>query len=244
MVSSSLTSPTNFKMTEQEIYDIYVLQSRNVRYLKKVHKGIIRDVNSALKKNDKFKADMSTKLLALHYSVLSEAQFIQILFTPKTFSFSQIQVIKGESSIVEKWKKMIDIAMDRVGDWNTDQDFLDQRNELHNIIDIYIKEPQGLRNKMAHGQWIHALNSNTTKENIPLTIRLGDLNVVEIQIWANVHQYLAAIIRDLIQSPQENFLDSYLSNLSEFRSFILESQTWTIGKRISRLQKKIKKEEI
>ncbi len=225
-------------MTNQEIYDLYVLQSRNVRQLKKVQKNLIKDINFYIKKNDEFQVEIKTKLLALLYCAISEAQFIQILHTPNGFSFTEITQIKNQRSITESWKSMIDLAMNKVGDWNNNVDLLGRRNRLHDIIKIYIEEPQGLRNKIAHGQWIHALNNKNTKENEEITIKINSLNVVTITIWARVHQYLATIIRDLVQSPQIGHHNNYWVNLVELDNFLQESNSWSMEKRRQRIQNK------
>ena len=228
-------------MNEQEIYDLYVLQSKNVRRLKQVQKNLIRDINFYLKRNDEFQVEIKTKLLALLYCTLSEAQFIQILHTPKGFTFPEITQIKSKRSITESWKLMIDLAMNKVGDWNNNVDLMGRRNKLHEIIGKYIEEPQGIRNKIAHGQWVHALNSQNTNENEDITQKISDLNVVELTIWAKIHQYLAYIIRDLVQSPQIGHHNNYWVNLIELEQFIIESSNWTIEKRKERLSKKLKK---
>ena len=136
---------------------------------------------------------------------------------------------------------MIDLAMDKVGDWNNNPDLLGRRNKLHSIIVRYIKEPQGIRNKIAHGQWIHALNRHNTKENEDITAKIKNLNVVQLTRWSKVHQYLAYIIRDLVQSPQNGNHNNYWTNLVELETFLIESETWTIEKRKERVQKKVLK---
>lgn len=238
MTGSSPVSPSNNIMDNQEIYDLYVLQSKNVRRLKKVQKSLVKDINFYLQKNDDFQVEIKTKLLALLYCTISEAQFIQILHTPSGFSYAEITQIKNQRSITESWKLMIDLAMDKVGDWRNNADLNGRRNKLHEIIKTYIEEPHGIRNKIAHGQWIHALNSNNTKENEEITQKINSLNVVSLTIWAEVHQYLALIIRDLIQSPQIGHHNNYWVNLVELEQYLQKSANWTIEKRKERLQKK------
>jgi len=225
-------------MTNQEIYDLYVLQSKNVRRLKQVQKSLIKDINFYIKKNDEFQVEIKTKLLSLLYCTISEAQFIQILHTPSGFPFAEITQIKNRRSITESWKLMIDLAMDKVGDWNNNADLLGRRNRLHEIIKTYIEEPQGLRNKIAHGQWIYALNSQNTKENEEITVKINKLNVVDITIWSKVHQHLAMIIRDLVQSPQVGYHNNYWVNLVALDNFLQESSSWSMEKRRLRIQNK------
>ena len=109
-------------MTEAEIKDIHVLQSRNVRYLKRVQKNMTMDINHYLIKNDTFQVNIKTKLFSLIYSALSEAQFTQIIHTPFGFRHSEILKIQGKRSLVESWNYMLDLALDKVGDWKTNKD--------------------------------------------------------------------------------------------------------------------------
>lgn len=194
------------------------------------------DINHYLIKNDSFQVNIKTKLLSLLYSALSEAQFTQILHTPFGFLHSEILKIQNQRSLVESWFLMLDIALKKVGDWKTNKDLETRRTTLKKIIGEYIEKPQELRNKIAHGQWIHALNSNNTKENPDTTSRIGDLNVVKITIWFEVHQYLCFIIRDLIQSPQKGFHNNYWTNLTNLEEFLKKSQSWTLEKRIKGLR--------
>ncbi|OPB86643.1 hypothetical protein BAS06_15720 [Elizabethkingia miricola] len=225
-------------MTDAEIKDIHILQSRNVRYLKKVQKNITMDINLSLVKNDQFQIGIKTKIYSLLYSALSEAQFTQILHTPFGFNHSEILKIQKQHSLVESWNYMLDLALLKVGDWNTNTDLKARREFLRETIKEYIEKPQELRNKIAHGQWIHALNSPNTKENTDTTNRILNLNIVTISIWFEIHQYLCFIIRDLIQSPQKGFHNNYWQNFSDLQTFIAKSTNWTLEKRVQSLKVK------
>lgn len=224
-------------MTEQEIYDLYVLQSKNVRKLKKVESNVVRTINEYLKKNDEFQVELNTKLYALVYCTLSEAQFIQILNTPNGFLYTEIEKIKTEKTrngVIKAWELLFDMAFDKVNsEWRENDDLKTRRNELKTITDEYIKKPSELRNKIAHGQWDFALNRENTKENESKTIELNELSVVQISIWSEVHQYLGLIVRDLIQSPKNGFHNKYWSNLTKLQSFLIKSSNWTIEKRLA-----------
>lgn len=223
-------------MTDAEIKNIHVIQSRNVRHLKRVQKNMTMDINHYLIKNDSFQVSIKTKLFSLLYSALSEAQFTQILHTPFGFLHSEILKIQNQRSLVESWFLMLDIALQKVGDWKTNKDLETRRTTLKKIIGEYIEKPQELRNKIAHGQWVHALNSKNTNENPDTTLRISDLNVVKITIWFEVHQYLCFIIRDLIQSPQKGFHNNYWTNLTNLEDFLNKCQSWTLEKRIKGLK--------
>jgi hypothetical protein len=227
-------------MTRQEIYDLYVLQSKNVRKLKKVEANLVRTINTYLKKNDSFQVELNTKLYALVYCTLSEAQFIQIVNTPDGFIDTEIEKIKAEKTkngVVKAWELLFDMAFEKVNvNWKTNEDLMIRKNELQNIIDNYIKPPSELRNKIAHGQWDFALNRESTAENTSKTLELNNLTVVQITIWSKVHQFLGLIVRDLIQSPKNGFHVNYWTNLTKLEQLIAESSNWSMTKRIATLR--------
>ena len=225
-------------MTDLEIKNIHILQSRNVRHLKRVQKNLTMDINLYLVKNDQFQVGIKTKIYSLLYSALSEAQFTQILHTPFGFLHSEILKIQNQRSLVDSWNLMLDQALLKVGDWKANKDLEERRKFLKQTIEEYIEKPQELRNKIAHGQWVHSLNSLNTKENVDTSNRISSLNVVTISIWFEVHQYLCFIIRDLIQSPQKGFHNNYWTNLTDLQTFLTESKNWTLEKRIKSLKLK------
>lgn len=222
-------------MTEQEIFDLYVLQSKNVRKLKKVEGNLKRTINSYLKKNDSFQVELNTKLYALVYCTLSEAQFIQIVNTPNGFVDTEIENIKNEkkrNGVIKAWELLFDMAFYKVNvDWRNNSDLLGRREEIQQIIDTYIKKPSELRNKIAHGQWDFALNRENTKENEDKTLELEGLTVIQVSIWSEVHQFLGLIVRDLIQSPQKGFHNNYWNHLTKLNDFLIKSSSWTMDKR-------------
>ncbi len=227
-------------MTDKEIYDLYVLQSKNVRRLKQVQKNLMKDINFYLRKNNEFQVEIKTKLLALLHCTLSEAQFIQILHTPDGFTSSEIEKIKSakNSKLEDGWELMIDHAMDKVGDWKNINDLLDKRNSLLEKIREYIISPSIIRNKIAHGQWEFALNRDNTKENAKLTEQLNQLNVVEISKWFDVHQYMGLIIRDLIQSPKKGFHNNYWINFTDLDEYLYKCKNWTMETKKAQLKMK------
>lgn len=223
-------------MTKEEIFQIYILQSRNVRKLGKIKKSLVREINHHLKKSDEYQVDLRTKLLALLYCAWSEAQFIQIVHTPNSFSSSEIdniKQVKDKQGIVEGWNKMIEIALSKVGRWQKGSDLPNRKKKLLSIIKEYIQEPSQLRNKIAHGQWVVALNRENTAQNQELTQKLQTLDFVEITKWFKVHSFLGFIVRDLVQSPQKGFHNNYWTNLTELEMYLNRTKRWnTTSKKI------------
>lgn len=225
-------------MTNEELKELQKIQSRNVRHLKKVQKNLTMDINNSLLKADSFKVSLKTNFYSLLYSSLSEAQFVQILYTPYGFREREINRIKAERAIFKQWALMIDIALSKVGNHTQNQDLIAKRDYLLGIVEEFIEKPQLVRNKIAHGQWLHALNNPMTGENTDTSSAIAALNVVEISKWFEVHQYLCFIVRDLIQSPSKGFHNNYWKHYTELEDFVNSSRNWTLEKRIEDIKRK------
>ncbi|QEN06252.1 hypothetical protein EW093_16670 [Thiospirochaeta perfilievii] len=225
-------------MNNDEIKTLYKLQTKNVKYLKKVQKNFIKDNNIGLRKNDNFSVDFKTKMLSLLFSTLSEAQFTQILYTPNGLYYSEIEKISSINNIVLKWEELLEVSLTRVGDWTQNPDLEKKRNIIKSIIKDYIEKPQLLRNKIAHGQWIYALNKYNTREVRETSEEIKKLDVVTITKWFDIHQYLCFLMRDLVQSPHKSFHQHYWTNFYDLESYLDKTRSWNLDKRITILNRK------
>jgi hypothetical protein len=183
-------------------------QTKNVQYLRKVIKQLNRDINESIKKSDKFKEDMRVKLLALTYSAWSEAQFIQIIYTPNTFTIYEINSMLKIKGIFDRWKKLIKYSFEKIERYNFSEKeksiqelkdnnltskigilcqkyeenrlLIQEKNEELTIyLQKYIEEPSRIRNKIAHGQWIYPLDDSEIKNNEPNALLKEDTNLKE-----------------------------------------------------------------
>ncbi len=230
-------------MNDSEILAIYMAQSENVRHLKKVIDSYRRDINLDLRKSNDFQINAKTKIMALLYSAWSEAQLLQIAYTPNGFSSTDIQsIIQAKNNgITKAWDKMINLAFHKVSDPSKYPNTKTRLDKLLLLVKTHIDGPSKLRNKIAHGQWIKALNSTSTKVNSDLTNQLDKLDSVQIRRQIDMHQFLGKLIRDLIQSPENGFGRDYLKNITELEDFTNKSEHWSIqAKKVALLRKPIK----
>lgn len=227
-------------MTESEILAIYKAQSRNVRYLKQVIQSFKRDINSDIRKNKSFQVETKTKLLALLYSAWSEAQFVQIAYTEKGFSGSEIKSLLNakKNGITKGWIEMISLAFAKVGDPNTDIELGNRLSKLLGLVASQITKPSSIRNKIAHGQWVEALNGSLNKVDSAMTGDLDSLDSVQIMRQIEIHNYLGKVIRDLVQSPTLGFGRDYLHHITALEKYSMETQGWSVATKLSELDKK------
>lgn len=214
-------------------------QTKNVQYLKKIQNVLRKDINQYLKKNDTFSVKYKTLQYAHLYSALSEAEFLQLLFTPNKFTDADITKIQSQGTIIKKWKKMIKIAFGKITPlWSSDHNLQSKHNFIIQLVNDYVEKPQKLRNKIAHGQWLVALNSDNSNVNADTTNDLAQLDMVKISIWFEVHQSLCKIIRDLVQSANNTFLREFNNHCTKLQTYLTKVSTWNIADKICILKKK------
>ncbi|MFK5976836.1 MAG: hypothetical protein QM493_10035 [Sulfurovum sp.] len=229
-------------------------QSSNVQELRKAINFLIKDIHEAKRKHRLYDVEIKTKLLAMTYSAWSEAQFIQIIYTPDALTSEQLNSLLNDSGIFNRWKELLNYLFDKVEKFNKNkskekieelkQNFhnneldnkikecnfyykdksIKQKNTIIKYLENYIEKQSMIRNKIAHGQWKIALDKGNKYKINALTKQLESLNVFSIRKEFKVHTILGKIIRDLIQSPYKSFDKNYEKDINKIKSF-LENDT-------------------
>lgn len=219
---------------------VFQAQSKNVRTIDRAATQIRRSINFAWRSNDRASALVHTKVLALMYCAWAEATFSKLVHTPHGFSLDEIRRIKSTvktQSIVFGWQDCIKYGLARANFAN-EAERAEVKTKLENVIDKYIGDPSQLRNRVAHGQWAVALNSQSTSVNPAITAALSDLSVVTVDIWFGCTSRLAAIVEFLVESPKNAFSQNYNAQYQDLQDYINETNNWTLEDKIERLKKK------
>jgi len=226
-------------MQESDRNNIFAAQTKNVRALEQAWKHINKSINAAYSCGDISSAEIHTKLLAQVYCAYAEAVFSKVIHTPNGLSINDIDQIKkkGKKNIVEAWKKCVELSLKKVQGKNSSHipNVLLKINEL---IDSYIYDPSLLRNKIAHGQWIVALNTNNTNINAELTSKIQKISVIDLYQKKSAFQSLSCILEDIIKSPNKTHYRDYWIHISQFEQSQRNMALWTIENKISTLRAK------
>jgi hypothetical protein len=110
--------------------------------------------------------------------------------------------------------------------------------DVTNLLKNYIKEPSEVRNRMAHGQWMVALNSNNTQENKFITTRIRDLDIIILTKYKKSFTLMSYIIEDLIESPNKAHVNTYQVKIDKFNQEQRKMASWTLQGRIQKLKQK------
>jgi hypothetical protein len=218
--------------------EIFHASVENVRELKKQRKTIKRLFNQSIKKRDYSSHDLLTKLYALLYSAFAEASFLKTINTPNGFLADEIAQIQTSRNLEQGWSMCIDRAFNRIDKMVNRGEVQNKRQTLIRYLNSDVIAPSQLRNKIAHGQWSVALNSENISINHLTTLRVKNLDFVVIDIHFDLYQKLSQAVEDLIESPYKTHFRDFYIHMMDVEHLIVRTKNWNTKSKIVVLEKK------
>lgn len=226
-------------LSDAQIQVVFSAQVKNVRNLNSAWDHLVRTINRDLISANQASIKTHTQLLGLLYCSWAESAFLKLTHTPRGFDGSlirQIQQYKKDNGISEAWKKCLQLGLMRVPAAKDAGDLANIRQTLVRLIGTYIEEPALLRNKMAHGQWVVALNRENTAVNQDISNKIDALDVVQLSRLKNATEILINCVELLIQSPNKHFRSSIWEYVSKHDEQLTEQSKWTLSEKIAQLK--------
>lgn len=226
-------------LEESDRTDVFVAQTENVRALEQAWKHINKSLNAAYSSGDNSSAEIHSKILAQVYCAFAEAVFSKVIHTPDGLTLDEISQVKAQSkkNIVAGWKKCVELSLRKVQGQNSGH-VPNAQKKIFALIDDYVFDPSLLRNKIAHGQWRVALNSDNTKVNADATAKINSVNVVDLYRHKTAFQSLFRIVEDIIESPNKAHHRDYWAHITKFEKTQQEMASWTVENKVKALRKK------
>ena len=223
-----------------DLDSVFHAQTVNTRELEAAWRHVNRQINFLIIHKQKKSVEVTTKVLALIYCALAESVFSKLIHTPRCFAAEEIAQIREETrsgGVKEGWLKCAQLAVRRIDGVksNHSQNVVKKLTEL---IEKYVFDPSVIRNKLAHGQWSIALNRENSAVNNDVTGEISRLDVVELHRRKHALEKLAAIVEDIIESPNKAHRRDYWAHLTELEERQKELALWTIGKKVNQLMEK------
>jgi hypothetical protein len=224
--------------------DIGKAHLKNLNALRKATKLIDRELNLSIRGKNEFKEQIYLRLLLLLWMTWAECKLNTLLTVlPQVSDDDRKYVDKNAKSEAGRWLLLLELFFRRRYLGDNQKKPLDRLTLGHTAftrystirdmierIGIYIE----IRNRLAHGQWHIALNSNLSAENPQITQSIWRITKTDILVLKRHLIVLGAIMNDLISSKNafESGFDQYLKQLDkaikqfegrmdEFREFLL-----------------------
>ncbi|WP_040254747.1 hypothetical protein [Psychroserpens mesophilus] len=231
--------------------EVYKASVQNVREIKRQRAKLKRLFNNSIKRNEKSSFDVLTTLYALLYSSFMEVCFLKTIHTPYGLSDNEIKQVNAEivgnrirtRSLEQKWTKCLELAFQKIDNQANKGELQNKKQRLERLIKEFIIEPSQIRNKIAHGQWHTALNSQNTKINPSTSKKLKELDFVKIDILFSAYEKIGQAVEDLIESPTKAHFNDFYNHMSELDELILETKSWTLESKINSLKEKFERIE-
>ena len=198
--------------TQDELYHHH---SDNYRAVAAGFEQALELLQRAVAAGDDQAADAQTRVAAFLLSVKIEARFYKLLFEPPVPDEFRARINRGEDDppLIEKWKRTVREAFSLY--YSATADFMDsnapaeakEQCELHLEALSHLDSVIQLRNKIAHGQWQHALNRKGTEINAEKTRQLKEENLLSLCLKDRVAQIIADAINDLVVSKRAHDRD-------------------------------------
>ncbi|WP_157627249.1 hypothetical protein [Variovorax boronicumulans] len=212
---------------------VFQAQTENVRELERAWKHTNRQLNDSIRAKNVHATSINTKFLALLYCALAEATFSKLIHTPYGLNLGHISQIKKaitSNGVKAGWTKCAELTLMLVVSPKSSH-VPNVRQKLNTLIDEYIFDPSMLRNKLAHGQWVMALNRENTAENPAMTQAISGLDVVDLYRKKDALASLASILEDMIESPDNAHFKFYWDRLMKIEADQIDKAKWTFAQK-------------
>ena len=218
---------------------IYRSQVGNVRALESSIKHLRRSINFGLRSNQAPVVESFTKFYAVAFCAWAEANFSKVIHTPYGFNIDEIHQINlaKVNGIGPAWKKAVEIGIRHL-DARRGSFQPNTRQTLERAIDAYVFDPSLLRNKLAHGQWITALNRDNSDTNAEFTTLICELDLIKVDGWRVCHLQLANTVEMLIESPKKTFVRDWWKAVQDLKDNIESARSRTLAEHVAILKDK------
>ncbi|MDD2994987.1 MAG: hypothetical protein PHP99_02080 [Paludibacter sp.] len=217
---------------------IYQSSVKNVRELKTQSKNLKKLINKAIISSDNQSIELLTKLFALLYSAFAETCFLKMIHTPYGFSDDYIYQITSQRNLEQQWNKCLELAFAAINNIANKGEIQNKKQTLERYIKLYIIDPSQIRNKIAHGQWSIALNSENTDKNDITTQKIASLDYVNIDILFQIYEKIGQTVEDLIESPSKAHFNFFYNHMAELETLIEKTKSWSLESKIEVLKEK------
>lgn len=215
--------------------NIYKACCSNLKEIERSQIQLKRMFNNAVLNNRKQEIQTLTMMYAMLYSTYAEVALLKMIHTPYGFNNDYTIQIQRQKNIEAKWNKCIELAFLPISTKANIGQIQNKKKYLQQILDLYIIKPSMVRNKIAHGQWSIALNSDNTAINKDMTQTISSQDFVKIDILFSIHQKFLKCIEDLIESTNTHYRD-YYTIIDELENHIAKTKFWNFESRFKRIK--------
>lgn len=205
--------------------DLYKYHSDNFRSVGCAFESVTGAARDAIRARDTPGVRALTFSAALLLGAKIECRLKKLLFEPASFTDAERSLVTSPRNQIQRWSIAIDVGFRRrYNVWRLDEasvgaDTAARHRFLHDTLATSLRPIVEVRNRLAHGQWEHALNSNETDLSPDLHTQLMAESVETLSIKDRVSFHYSRIIEDLIISAAA-FERDYTASVDKLRQVL------------------------
>jgi len=231
------------------IAELEKIHIENRRQIDKAITQINLVLNDAIKLNNSAKEYTSTRLLIFLWMSWAETSLNALAYKHPHVSDTVRSKIFGARKEIDKWHLLIDELFKKhylskrqysISRHNIGHSAFTKYQALKEIITNEISIFVEVRNRLAHGQWKVALNSEATSKSQEITTKIWTLSKREILYLKSILINLNKILNDLIcsKSTFERDFDTYIARIDKAKFDFNEKFEWYLKHLKGRKKKK------
>ena len=190
--------------------NLYKQHCENLRELEQAIEIVERNLRQAISLNLLQQVFVYTKILSHLVNTWAEVRLMKLVYECGAFSDSEKMKIVGRKELEQKWVEALNKAFCKAFNVSAPSKInkqttvpftaKSQREALLSIIKNDLLDSCSIRNRIAHGQWVFAFNTELTAVNEELTKKLAGENILKLQFRHAMFKSLVQIIHDLAVS--------------------------------------------
>lgn len=191
--------------TPEKLYEFHVA---NLHAIETALDKVALMLRDAISRNDNKVIESFMRLYALLLAAWAECRLRKLLYEPNGFTDTERSQIKGKGKQIERWLATIEVAFRKhytipnavLSGATLPHSAWARYESVIQLVDADLRPIIELRNKLAHGQWVHPLNDEENDVAQKQTNVLRNENLLSLQFKKSLISSLSDIVNDLVVS--------------------------------------------
>lgn len=183
--------------------------TENLRLLEYAIEQIQRELRLYISKENRESELVYTRILSSLVVSWTEVSLLKLICQRRVFTSDEERSILRKRTLESKWKYCLELAFRKsfsipTGDLNflLPFTFRNYYKELRRIIDNDFIESIEVRNRVSHGQWKYAFNTELTSLSNDLMRIMNLENIISLQMKMKILKSLTSLINDICISKE------------------------------------------
>lgn len=190
-------------LSAEDLYKAHVL---NLRAVGEGLARIERELNDAIASQNVAAREPLVRIFLLLAGAWTECRLKKVLYEPGGFGSSDREVVEGQRTQADRWRRALELGYRKrygvkkaaISEHSVGATAWLRYEAIDRLILDELEPLIGMRNTLAHGQWIRPLNTDETDIQNMMLVALKRENALSVKFKLALSTHIAEIIHDLV----------------------------------------------